>query len=372
MMTSSANETWKDTVRKWQPEEDKDRLFVRVTDLRTIQLLRKLATEPDYKDATDLILNTPTSTAYYKYLQDFQRLKRLRLEKFSSPQNFNPPPENTRPIPNLSLAYTDLLEPSFVDLMQYLGATELELTGIRTVSDQFWRKLCDGRPDLTSLFIREVELPENFFESYLPQMKNLKRLSLSAFCRNSSALSALNVSELKNLTWLEIGDVDLEYLPAGFSELKNLESLKITNTPLGHLTEVPLRADEIQRKTPKAVEDIFLKLRHLDVSNSGLVTLPLFPDQMALKTLVAKNVNVKKLPKCYYTPMLEVLDLSGSALESLDKGRFSQLKALRELDVSFTRLSELPEEKESADSLEKLNLRGLTELRQLPEWLSWG
>ena len=370
MMTSSANETWKDTVRKWQPEEDKDRLFVRVTDLRTIQLLRKLATEPDYKDATDLILNTPTSTAYYKYLQDFQRLKRLRLEKFSSPQNFNPPPENTRPIPNLSLAYTDLLEPSFVDLMQYLGATELELTGIRTVSDQFWRKLCDGRPDLTSLFIREVELPENFFESYLPQMKNLKRLSLSAFCRNSSALSALNVSELKNLTWLEIGDVDLEYLPAGFSELKNLESLKITNTPLGHLTEVPLRADEIQRKTPKAVEDIFLKLRHLDVSNSGLVTLPLFPDQMALKTLVAKNVNVKKLPKCYYTPMLEVLDLSGSALESLDKGRFSQLKALRELDVSFTRLSELPEEKESADSLEKLNLRGLTELRQLPEWLS--
>ena len=370
MTTSSDNETWRVMVRKWRTEEDNGRLFVQVTDLGSVQLLKRLATDPDYKDATDLILNAPTSTAYYRYLQSFHRLKRLRLEKFSSLQNFNPTPENAHPIPCLSLAYTDLLGPSFVDLMRYLGATELELTGIREMDDLFWQKLCVERSDLTSLSIREVELPENFFEFYLPQMNNLKRLSLSAFCRNSSALSALNVSALKNLAWLEIGDVDLEYLPAGFSELKNLKSLKITNTPLRNLTEVPPRTDEHLSRRQEAALDIFSNLRHLDVSNSGRVILPQLPVQMALEILVAKNINVKKLPKCYYTPTLEVLDLSGSTLESLDKGRFNQLKALRELDVSFTQLGELPEKKEGADRLEKLNLRGLTELHQLPEWLS--
>ena len=332
-------------------------------------MLKKLAAHPDYEAATDLILNAPTSTAYYRYLQDFQRLETLRLENFSPLQNINPPPDNTRPIPNLSLAYTDLLEPSFVELMQFFGTTGLELTGIREIDDQFWRKLCDMKLNLTSLSIREVELPENFFESYLPQMENLERLSLSAFCRKPLALSALNVSTLKNLTWLEIGDVDLEYLPAGFSELKRLEGLKITNTPLGHLTEASPRMDDIQRKGQKAMS-IFLRLRHLDVSNSGLTALPTFPEQMSLETLVARNVDVKRLPKCYYTSALKILNLSGSALESLDKNRFGQLKKLKELDVSFTQLSELPEGKENAGSLEKLNLRGLTKLHRLPTWLS--
>lgn len=329
-----------------------------------------MSVHPDYKDATDLILSAPTSTAYYRYVQDFQRLERLRLEKFSPLQNLNPLPEDNHSIPCLSLAYTDLLESSFVDLMHFLGATELELTGIREVDDRFWQKLCDAQPSLTSLSIREVELPANFFESYLSKMKNLKKLSLSAFCRNPQALSALNVSALKKLTSLEISDVDLECLPVGFSELKNLERLKITNTPLRYLTEVLPRANVAQRRLSKPMEDIFLGLRGLDVSNTGLITFPAFPDQMVLETLVARNVDAKKLPKCYYTPMLEVLDLSGSALESLDKNSFGQLKMLKELDVSFTRLSELPEEQELVGSLEKLNLRGLTKLQRLPVWLS--
>lgn len=337
-----------------------------MTSLGNIYTLKKLAAHPDYKDVTDLILNVPTSTAYHKYLYEFQRLNRLRLENFSPLQNIPPPSESPRSIPELSLAYTDLLEPSFVELMQYLGTTSLELTGIREVDDQFWRDLCDKRPELTSLAIREVELPEIFFESYLPRMKNLKRLSLSAFCRNPLALSMLNVSELKDLTCLEISDVDLEYLPTGFSELKELESLKITNTPLRHLAE----AEDTPRKMSDPAAAIFLKLNHLDISNSGLEVLPSFQDQMSLETLVSRNVDVTKLPKCYYTPTLKVLDMSGSALESLDKSKFNQLDALRELDISFTQLCELPEKKEQVDTLEKLNVRGLTELRQLPEWLS--
>ena len=338
--------------------------------MSNIQTLKKLAADPGCKDATDLILNMPTSTAYHKYLHEFQRLNRLRLENFSPLQNIPSPEESPRSIPELSLAYTDLLEPSFVELMQYLGTTGLELTGIREVDDQFWSDLCDKRPELTSLAIREVELSETFFESYLPRMKNLKRLSLSAFCRNPLALSTLNISALKNLSCLEISDVDLEYLPAGFTELKKLESLKITNTPLRNLTEASSRTDDIPGKTPGPVAAILSNLRHLDVSNSGLESLPSFQEQMSLETLVSRNVDVRKLPKCYYTPMLKVLDLSGSALESLDKSKFSQLATLRELDVSFTRLRELPEKKERVDSLEKLNVRGLTELHQLPEWLS--
>lgn len=370
MTTSSANEMWKDMVRKWRPNGDRNRLVVRVTGLRTVQLLRKLAAHPDYRDATDLILNAPTSTAYHRYIQEFQHLECLSLENFSPLQNFGSLPENDHPVPKLKLAYTDFLEPSFVDFMGYLGTRELELTGIREIDDEFWQKLCALRPGLTSLYIREVELPETFFDVYLPQMNGLKKLSLSAFRRNLLSQSSLDVSALKELTWLEIGDVDLESLPAGFSELKSLEGLKITNTPLRHLVEAPSRLDDAQRKLSKAAGDIFLKLRHLDVSNSGLESLPAFPDQMSLETLVVRNVAVKRLPQCYYAPTLKVLDLSGSAVWSLNRSKFGHLKALRELDLSFTRLSALPDWKEGAEILEKLDLRGLTELRRLPAWLA--
>lgn len=370
MMTPSSNEMWENSVRKWRPSWDQTRLFVRVTGMRSVQQMKWLAGHQVYKNATDLILNAPTSTAYHKHIQEFHYLKCISLENFPPLQNFSALKKNTRPVPRLRLSYTDLLKPSFVDLMRYLGTTELELTGIREIDDEFWIKLCTLLPGLTSLSIREVELPESFFDDYLPQMTQLKKLSLSAFHRNLLSLSSLDVSALKSLTWLEIGDVDLESLPTGFSELTSLEGLKITNTPLRHLTEVASHSNDAPQKLAGAVGNIFLGLRHLDLSNNGLEFLPAIPGHMCLETLVVRNVDVKKIPGCYYTPTLKVLDLSGSALELLDKNRFRQLKALKELDLSFTRLRELPDEKQDAEILEKLNLRGLTELRQLPAWLS--
>ena len=371
MTKPSTNDAWEAMARKWSWNEINDqgkrRYVLRISGLKNVQMLRQMAADPTYRNTTDLILNAPTSTAYYKYVREFPHLHRFGLENFSPLQELVCP-SDTQPIPKLSMAGTNLLEQSSARILQYFGARELELTDIREISDEFWWTLCQLEPHLTSLSIREVELSENFFKSYFTQMRHLKRLSLSAFCSNPLTLSYLDVSPLTQLTWLEISDVGLENLPYGFSELKQLKGLKIANTPLQHLVETS-KGEELRRKVPKSEEDVLSGLSHLDISNVGLTTLPSLPTPMSLETLVVKNVGVAKLPKCYYVPTLQVLNLSGSSIGSLDRNGFRQLKELKELDLSFTRLSELPGGPEGPRALEKLDLRGLTELRQLPEWL---
>jgi Leucine-rich repeat (LRR) protein len=140
-------------------------------------------------------------------------------------------------------------------------------------------------------------------------------------------------------------------LPSSVGSLTSLEVLEVQSNKL---TSLP---NEIRQ---------LMCLRVLNVSSNQLKTIPMELFETSLTELVA---NKNRLEGVFFTTTsamkLQVLDLANNSLTSLCEGEVIELPALKSLNASTNRLTELPN-LESWASLQTL-LMGENKLKALPE-----
>jgi len=152
----------------------------------------------------------------------------------------------------------------------------------------------------TALYLSKKEL--TLLPPEISELKNLTYLDIS-----SNQLTSLppEISELKNLTYLNISENQLTSLPPEISELKNLNILYIYRN---QLTSLPPEISELKNLT------------YLNISSNQLTSLP--PEISELKNLTYLNI-------------------SSNQLTSLPP-EISELKNLTELIISDNQLTSLP------------------------------
>lgn len=348
---------------------------LRIQALRNIKLLEQLAKR--YPETEELILEAPETLNYYRKLGSFGKLNTLRLNYQSyfpgieeSKTQSNPSPV---PVQRLCLTETSLLDEGFAELVQFLAVEELELTGVDIVTEGFWEKIQSLLGNMTALSIRRIEMSGGVFEKYLPAMKRLRRLALSAFCSNQTLLRQLNVSDLTELEELEISNVGIQALPRGFSRLLGLKRLNVSNSPLVMLDDCGpserFPHGSITNLTEK-VERVLGNLEVLDISRTGLRKLPGNLKGMRLRELHAGFTELQNLPGCFLPESIEVLEIPNASLEALPEAAFEKLSALKVLDVSYTQMKKLPDRAGCQKSLKILRLWGISGLHRLPGWVA--
>ncbi len=348
---------------------------LRIQALRNIKLLEQLA--KSYPETEELILEAPETANYYRKLDNFEKLNTLRLNY----ESYFPGIEENRVQSNsssvsvrrLCLTETSLLDEGFADLVQFLAVEELELTGVDIVTEGFWEKIQPLLGSMTALSIRRIEMSAVFFEKYLPTMKQLKRLALSAFCSSQTLLRQLNVSNLTELEELEISNVGIQALPRGFSQLLALKRLNVSNSPLVMLDDCgpseQFPHGSISNLT-ETVAQVLRNLEVLDISRTGLRKLPGNLKRMRLRELHAGSTELQNLPGCFLPESIEVLEIPSANLEALPESAFEKLSVLKVLDVSYTQMKKLPDRASCQKSLKILRLWGISGLHRLPDWIA--
>ena len=252
-----------------------------------------------------------------------------------------------------------------------ISASEVEITSIDEITLDFWKAFVKRKIQTIALSIDKVELDSEFLLTIFPQMQTLQRLSLSAFCNTPAILQTLDLSTLDKLKELEISNVNLQYLPRGISGLSHLQCLSLSNLPIKKLAEMPDKKAS-QGGVPRVEEiyGILKQLKILNISHAELTALPAFSEPLQLQQLRVSSIGISRLPNCYYTTDLEVLELPNSHIQELNPVAFMRMEKLRILDVSFSMIRELPPRAACQHTLRKLNLRGLPNLKRLPVWVA--
>ena len=214
----------------------------------------------------------------------------------------------------------------------------------------------------------------------ISELRNLTSLDLSY--NRLTALPA-EISELRNLTSLDLGGNRLTAVPAEISELRNLTSLDLSGN---RLTALPAEISELRNLTSLALSRNQLtawpaeiselrNLTSLDLSGNELTALP--AEISELRNLTSLDLRYNKL-----TPLpaeiselrnLTSLDLGYNQLTALP-AEIAELRNLTSLDLSGNELTALPAEISELRKLTSLDLWGnqltalpaeITELRNL-------
>jgi Leucine-rich repeat (LRR) protein len=135
-----------------------------------------------------------------------------------------------------------------------------------------------------------------------------------------------NIGVLKNLTWLNFYAAHLGYLPASFSNLKNLKSLNLDENYA--FQTIP---EEVLNLT--SLEDLSIDDLNQLPENIGNLT--------NLKNLnISYARNIKTLPNSFSKlTALESLNLSGTGITNIPD-YFKNFKNLQRLDLSYLEISE--------------------------------
>lgn len=263
-----------DMPREWATSvscrTDKKQLYIK--NLQNIELCLRLARK--YPDTVELILDEPNvNVEYYRSLKAFGKLRKIRLENANIVQGSVP--ERTKEdasIPKICFAKIQMLDQGFAGLLNFFGATELELYEIAGVTKGFWQDFSEIASRLISFSVRQFELSSlDFWGNILPKMTHLEHLSLSAFGSNPILLQDMNVACLKNLRDLEISNVGIVALPHGFSQLKNLKNLSLLNLPMTELIE----SDEKATSSDGSSLTVDISgLESLNISGTNIYQLP--------------------------------------------------------------------------------------------------
>lgn len=359
-----------DMPREWATSvscrTDKKQLYIK--NLQNIELCLRLARK--YPDTVELILDEPNvNVEYYRSLKAFGKLRKIRLENANIVQGSVP--ERTKEdasIPKICFAKIQMLDQGFAGLLNFFGATELELYEIAGVTKGFWQDFSEIASRLISFSVRQFELSSlDFWGNILPKMTHLEHLSLSAFGSNPILLQDMNVACLKNLRDLEISNVGIVALPHGFSQLKNLKNLSLLNLPMTELIE----SDEKATSSDGSSLTVDISgLESLNISGTNIYQLPDNNEMRALYRLHANYTKIQYLPDCFFTETLKDLQITNSSLSVLPESSFCKLTALEFLDVSYTQLKELPLHASCQNSLRGLYLRGIDDLHRLPSWVA--
>ena len=91
---------------------------------------------------------------------------------------------------------------------------------------------CPGRDPLNLPHLQFLDLGASFFFHYPEALLIPSLLYLDLFRSRNLQELPVRISDLQNLTYLNIGSSDIEALPASISKLTNLRHLDISNTPL--------------------------------------------------------------------------------------------------------------------------------------------
>lgn len=345
-----------------QCTEESNRVL-RIRNLRKATQLEALAKKYCGRINT-LVLDNPTAKKYFQHLHKFgNQLAAVNLENLQYLPKIDTQKNGEISISNvlLRVTQTKTIDGQFANFIRFLGVKKIDFSRINLVMDSFWEDLGEQYlQELQTLSISGTELTKDFFREYLPKMINLQELSLSAFASKMDyQWEIFDVSALVKLEKLKIDNVPLSSLPRGFTKLESLKQLDLSNLPM--------------RKFVKAEDStykIISKLNVLNILYTEINELPNFQESLHLIEFRMCNSEVANLPPSFYSSKLEVLELSNSHIHSIDSGEFMRLDKLRKLDLSFSSISSLPSEVSCQNSIQEINLRGLDNLTELPEWIA--
>lgn len=242
---------------------------------------------------------------------------------------------------------------------------------LRTLGRNTWINNLSFNHDTDTPLTQPTRL-ENVPEA-LMQMKKLGHLQLSELGLTNLPAT---LKGLKDLETLNIDHNQIEKLPDALGELKNLKKLDAAHNKLGYLptdmkTLVKLESFDIQsnafeelpswlsdwkelrslnashnklRHLPKTMQTL-TKLHELDIGNNHFEELPeWFGHLQSVHTLKASSNHIKKLPDGIRAMTnLQLFYTNYNALETLPEWLVTDLKKLRQLDVSYNNLKRLPE-----------------------------
>lgn len=220
----------------------------------------------------------------------------------------------------------------------------------RCFNRQLDNNILSEKDHIKILVIRTNELEESSY-TIISQLTNLQKLVLESV---GTFILELNVQALENLTEVEIASASNTVLPSWILSIKNLENLNISNT---RIEEFP----DFSRYTG------YKKWKKLDISYTAIDSLPDFEDGKLeqLRELRVAHTGLEKIPSCYFTKALRLLDCSSTRISSLDNFKEAEnleifccsdnvylksltglrINQLRVLDVSYCmELRNLPEE----------------------------
>lgn len=219
----------------------------------------------------------------------------------------------------------------------------------RCYNRQLDENILREREHIRELVIRKNELEEESYE-IIAQLTNLQKLVLESV---GPYILELDVRKLNALTDVRIGSATNTELPDWILKIGNLESLNISNT-------------RIEKFPDYSTYDGYRGWKKLDISYTAIEELPDFKGQKLeqLRELRVANTGIEKIPSCYFTEALRLLDCSSTRISSL--GNFSDatnLEVFRCADNPY--LKELTGVKIS--ELRVLDVCQCLELQSLPE-----
>lgn len=202
-------------------------------------------------------------------------------------------------------------------------------------------KIGGSRLNITGEGLDEIPLE-------ITQLKNLEYLYLG---NNRITEIPLEITNLRKLSWIDLSNNQLSSVPNDISKLKNLEYLYLKGNNLAAL--------------PKDVYKL-RKLVWLDLSDNIFST---FPEEILslakLSNLNLSSNNISTLPQNFSRLIsLEILNFRNNQLESLPLGLF-KVSSIRELDFNNNNISRIQSEIFQLKNLNKLDI-GKNKLFSLP------
>ncbi|XP_057460639.1 probable disease resistance protein At5g63020 [Actinidia eriantha] len=283
-------------------------------------------------------------------ISDLENLTALKLH-FCKSLTYVPPLGKLRALQELDLSFTRIKEvPEGVDRLHALHVLDLS-------KNRFLEKLPNSISDLENLTALKLQRCTSLI--YVPPLGKLRALQeLDLSCTHIKEVPE-GVDRLHALHVLDLsGNEDLEKLPNSISDLENLTALKLQFCK--SLTYVPplgkLRA-----------------LQELDLSFTRIKEVPEGVDRLhALHVLdLSMNRDLEKLPNS----ISDLENLTALKLQFCKSLTYvpplGKLRALQELDLSYTHIKEVPEGVDKLVNLKNLNMEG-TRLERLPSGIILG
>lgn len=218
----------------------------------------------------------------------------------------------------------------------------------RCYNRQLDESILREREHIRELVIRKNELEDESYE-IIARLTNLRKLVLESV---GPYILELDVRKLVALTDVRIGSATNTELPDWILMIRNLESLNVSNT-------------RIERFPVFSSYDGYKKWKKLDISYTAISSLPDFNDKLEqLRELRVANTEIKKIPNCYLTNSLRLLDCSNTQISS-----FKNFKRAKNLEVFLcagnSNLENLAEVE--IDKLQVLDVCQCAKLKSLPE-----
>lgn len=229
---------------------------------------------------------------------------------------------------------------------------------------------------------------------------NTNELLISNSTIHSLPQSFNQLTELESLSFYNCRNLDIDVILEQVSSLKQLKSLAFVNCGLYSLSEEIVKLENLEELNVKENKIVHLpngvkslkKLRYLNVSNNPVLNedllFQLLNEAPQITHLEADYCAIRNLPTLGLS-RLEHLSLAGNLLESLNDNIHAQTldlssnpyldiessldqlannDKLKDLNLAYNSLKELPGNIQKLSQLETLNLRG-NELTSLPESL---